>query len=58
MDVYMRARYVNISLPEELIKKLDGYIEKSREGYHSRPEFIGEAIRLRMGLLKEKSKEK
>jgi len=53
----MRQRYVNISITEDLGKKIDEFIKKSKIGYRSRAELISEAIRLRMGLLK-KNKEK
>jgi metal-responsive CopG/Arc/MetJ family transcriptional regulator len=49
----MRVRYVNISITEDLAKKIDEFMKKSKQGYRSRAEFISEAIRLRMGLLKE-----
>ena len=41
----MRARYVNVSIPEELAKKIDAYIEKSKLGYRSRAEVLIEAVR-------------
>lgn len=41
----MRARYVNVSIPEELAKKIDIYIEKSKLGYRSRAEVLIEAVR-------------
>ena len=50
----MRARYVNVSIPEDLAKKIDDYTKKSGEGYHSRAELVIEAIRLRLGILKKK----
>jgi metal-responsive CopG/Arc/MetJ family transcriptional regulator len=50
----MRIRYVNISITEELAKKIDEYIQKSKEGYRSRAELISEAIRLRLGITKQK----
>ena len=49
----MRVRYVNISITEDLAKMIDEFMKKSKQGYRSRAEFISEAIRLRMGLLKE-----
>lgn len=48
----MRARYVNISITEELAKKIDKFIEKSKGGYRSRAEFLSEAARLRLGIAK------
>lgn len=41
----MRARYVNISIPEELAKKIDDFIKKSKMGYRSRAEVVIEALR-------------
>lgn len=45
----MRAKYVNVSIPEELAKKIDEYIKKSKLGYRSRAELVGEAIRRLIG---------
>ncbi len=42
----MRAKYVNVSIPEELAKKIDEYIQKSKLGFRSRAEVVAEAIRL------------
>lgn len=50
----MRARYVNVSLEEDLIKLVDEYMEKSKAGYRSRAELISESIRLRLGIAKLK----
>lgn len=52
----MRVKYVNISITEDLAKKIDEYLKKSKEGYRSRAEFISEAIRLRLGIAKVKKK--
>lgn len=41
----MRARYVNVSIPEELAQQIDEYIEKSKSGYRSRTEVVIEAVR-------------
>ena len=51
LEVYMRARYVNLSIPEELAKEIDEFLKKSKGGYRSRAEFLSEAIRLRLGIL-------
>lgn len=56
MEVYMRARYVNISITEELAKEIDKFIQSAKKGYRSRAEFISEAIRLRLGFVKDISK--
>jgi metal-responsive CopG/Arc/MetJ family transcriptional regulator len=55
--VKMRVKYVNISITEDLAKKIDEFIEKAKEGYRSRAEFISEAVRLRLGIAKLKKKE-
>jgi metal-responsive CopG/Arc/MetJ family transcriptional regulator len=52
----MRVRYVNILITEDLAKKIDEFIEKSQQGYRSRAEFLSEAARLRMGMLKIEKK--
>jgi metal-responsive CopG/Arc/MetJ family transcriptional regulator len=41
----MRARYVNVSIPEELARKIDEYIKKSKLGFRSRAEVVSEALR-------------
>lgn len=41
----MRARYINVSIPEELAKEVDEFMKKSKLGYRSRAEFVIEAIR-------------
>jgi len=52
----MRARYVNVSIHEDLAKEIDKHLEKSKEGYRSRAELISEAVRLRLGIAKLKQK--
>ena len=52
----MRARYVNVSIHEDLAEKIDKFIKESKEGYRSRAEFISEVIRLRLGTAKLKQK--
>jgi len=49
----MRARYVNISIPEELAKKIDKFMKTSKLGYRSRAEVVSEALRI-LFLLSEK----
>lgn len=51
----MRARYVNISIPEVLAKEIDKHLDEEKEGYRSRAEFISETIRLRLGIAKLKN---
>ncbi len=41
----MRARYVNVSIHEDLAKKIDDYIKSSKEGYRSRAEVVSDAVR-------------
>lgn len=41
----MRAKYVNISIPEELAKEIDIYIKKTKRGYRSRAEFLSDCVR-------------
>ncbi|MEN7982713.1 MAG: ribbon-helix-helix domain-containing protein [Nanoarchaeota archaeon] len=45
----MRARYVNVSIPEELANKIDEYIKKSKLGYRSRAEVLIESVRKLIG---------
>ena len=41
----MRARYVNVSIHEDLAKKIDEYIKKSKLGFRSRAEVVSDALR-------------
>lgn len=41
----MRARYVNVSVPEELANEIDEFMKKSKMGYRSRAEVVTEAVR-------------
>jgi len=41
----MRKRYINVGIPEELVKLIDGVWKTSKKGYRSRTEFVLEAIR-------------
>ncbi len=41
----MRARYVNISIHEDLAKEIDQYIKDSKRGYRSRAEVLTDAVR-------------
>jgi len=50
----MRARYVNVSIPEDLAKKIDDFIKHVKSGYSSRAEFVREAVRVRMDISKNK----
>jgi metal-responsive CopG/Arc/MetJ family transcriptional regulator len=40
-----RARYVNVSIHEDLAKKIDEYMKKSKLGFRSRAEVVSEAVR-------------
>ncbi|MFH0752088.1 MAG: ribbon-helix-helix domain-containing protein [archaeon] len=40
-----RAKYVNISIHEDLAKQIDQYIKNSKSGYRSRAEVVAEALR-------------
>ena len=41
----MRARYVNVSIHEDLAKKIDEYMKTSKLGFRSRAEVVSEALR-------------
>jgi len=41
----VRARYVNVSIHEDLAKKIDEYIKNSKLGFRSRAEVVSEAVR-------------
>ena len=41
-------KYVSVSIPRDLIERIDKIIKSGRYGYDSRPEFIKEAIRKRL----------
>ena len=45
-------RYANIQITEKLAKKIDEYILKFKESYHSMTELISGAIRLRIAKIK------
>ena len=44
-DGTMRAKYVNISIHEDLAKKIDAFMKNSKEGYRSRAEVVSDAVR-------------
>jgi metal-responsive CopG/Arc/MetJ family transcriptional regulator len=50
----MRARYVNVSIHEDLAKKIDEFIKKSKLGYRSRAEVVSESIRKMLNIKKKK----
>lgn len=41
----MRAKYVNVSIHEDLANKIDDYMEDSKLGFRSRAEVVSEAVR-------------
>jgi metal-responsive CopG/Arc/MetJ family transcriptional regulator len=47
----MTKKFVSISLPKDLVEKIDLIIKAGTLGYDSRPEFIKEAIRKRLSEL-------
>ena len=40
LDYYMRAKYINISIREELAKEIDKFIKKSKLGFPSRASLV------------------
>ncbi|MCP8309740.1 MAG: ribbon-helix-helix protein, CopG family [archaeon] len=47
----MAKKFVSISLPKDLVDKVDLIIKAGTLGYDSRPEFIKEAVRKRLSEL-------
>ncbi|MEM2955086.1 MAG: ribbon-helix-helix domain-containing protein, partial [Nitrososphaerales archaeon] len=47
----MAKKFVSISLPKDLVDKVDLIIKAGTLGYDSRPEFIKESIRKRLSEL-------
>lgn len=45
----MRAKYVNISIHEDLARKIDKHIKEAGDGYRSRAELASDAIRRLIG---------
>ena len=45
----MRAKYVNVSIQEDLAKKIDELIAKAKLGYRSRAEVVSDAVRRLLG---------
>jgi metal-responsive CopG/Arc/MetJ family transcriptional regulator len=41
----MRARYVNVSIHEDLAKEIDKHMKESKRGYRSRAELVSDAVR-------------
>ena len=48
-----RKSYVNVSLPETLIKEVDDIIKEKKKGYTSRAEFLKQAARELLEKLKK-----
>ncbi|MEW5896505.1 MAG: ribbon-helix-helix domain-containing protein [Nanoarchaeota archaeon] len=44
----MRKKYINISLPLELVEGIDIVVQKNGLGYKNRAEFTKEAIRIHL----------
>jgi len=42
-----KSKFVSVSIPRQLIEKIDLVIESGKQGYESRPEFIKDALRRR-----------
>jgi metal-responsive CopG/Arc/MetJ family transcriptional regulator len=47
------VRYVNVKIPEELIKEIERAMKLKKLGYRSRAEFVIEACRERLLRIKE-----
>jgi metal-responsive CopG/Arc/MetJ family transcriptional regulator len=47
-----RSKYSNISIHEDLIKKIDDFMENSKEGFTSRAEVISYALRVALKVKK------
>ena len=47
----MAKKFASVSLPKELIDKIDLIIKNGKFGYESRPEFIKESVRKRLSEL-------
>ncbi|MBT4174858.1 hypothetical protein HOE07_04230 [archaeon] len=45
----MRAKYVNISVHEDIAKKIDKYMKNSKLGFRSRAEVVSHAVRVLIG---------
>ena len=41
----IRAKYVNVSIHEDLAKEIDAYMKQSKKGYRSRAEVVSDAVR-------------
>jgi metal-responsive CopG/Arc/MetJ family transcriptional regulator len=51
-----REGYVGVNLPKDIMDQVDDFIKKHPEfGFKSRSEFLKEAIRLRLELLRHDS---
>lgn len=47
----MSLNYISVSLPKDLIKKVDEVLSNKELGYSSRPEFIKDAVRRHLEFL-------
>jgi len=48
-------RYVNVKVPEDLMKEIEKLIKQKKLGYRSRAEFVAEACRERILRIRENS---
>jgi len=46
------GKYINVALPEEMIIEIGKTIEKSNLGYKSKSEFVKEAVRTSLKVLR------
>ena len=46
------GKYINVALPEEMILEIGKTIEKSNLGYKSKSEFVKEAVRTSLKVLR------
>lgn len=58
MTSQRRRGWKTIQLPEELLDRVDGLVERPELGYTSRAEFIKEAVRLRVEALEAQVRER
>lgn len=46
------SKYKNIALPDDLVERIDSIIRNSKMGYKTRGEFVKEAVRNQLKVLK------
>lgn len=42
----MRAKYINVSIHENLAEEIDKYMKNSKKGFRSRAEVVSHAVRI------------